>query len=186
MSNTALTAILAGLAGIVLTGGIQTGVSIANRLRQARTAARLLYMDLWWAGLAMGGARRRNRWNPLIDWEMFTSTWPTNREPLATVLGTEDFLAVSAAFMAIDHLRRIRAADLAEQSSQVASPHIFNARDQIETYRAYVQRAMLIVHRASFTWRERSDGGHLLGQEASVGSPPSAPEYDVSFLGIAD
>jgi hypothetical protein len=131
-------------------------------------------MVLVWVGGAMEAADRDHWWNPRIDWDTFMTAWKDNSAALATALDTKDFLIVSGAFMGIDQTRLIRAADLAEEAAQRPSdPPVFGASGILPLYRANVQAALVIVNRASFTWRERSDGAHLPGEREAKGEPPS-------------
>lgn len=169
------TALIGALAGIVLTGGAQTIIALFDRRRGARVAARLIYMDLAWAALAVDAARNAQNWSDGVDWDAFTEAWPEQREALAMVLSTTDFLHVASAFTAIHQLRAIRAVDYAAQRPPGHPPPFTAPNELFEAYGPNIQGAMLIVHRASFTrwerWRDESAKGEL----EAVNGPPGSP-----------
>lgn len=173
--SAALIGALGGLAGIVLTGGAQTVIALFDRRRGARVAARLIYMDLVWAGLAVDAARNAQNWNDRVDWDAFTAAWPEQREPLARVLSTTDFLTVASALTAIHQLRVIRAGDFAAERPPGHPPPFTAPNELFEVYGPNIQVAMLIVHRASFTRWERWRGEAAKGELEAVSGPPGSP-----------
>lgn len=157
--STALVGFLGIIAGGILSGGIQTTIAWRDRVRAGRMAARLVYMDLWRAGLALGSARSERRWNPRIDWDTLTATWAEHREALAYVLPTASILTVASAFTAIEQAREIRMADLRTQAERPTGTEVFTADDSmLATYDANLVTAMRIVHDAAFTWYEHRHG----------------------------
>lgn len=157
--STALVGFLGVIVGGVLSGGIQTTIAWHDRIRAGRMAARLIYMDLWRAGLALGSARNERRWNPRIDWDTLTATWAEHREALAYVLPTASILTVASTFTAIEQARTIRAADLTTQAERPTGTVVFTADDSmLQTYDANLGAAMLVVHDAALTWYERRHG----------------------------
>lgn len=157
--STALVGFLGVIAGGILSGGIQTAIAWRDRARAGRMAARLIYMDLWRAGLALGSARNDRGWNPRIDWDMLTATWAEHREALAYVLPTTSILTIASAFTAIEQAREIRTDDLKTQAEHPTGTVVFTAHDSmLAIYDANLVTAMRIVHDAAFTWSEHRHG----------------------------
>lgn len=179
----ALIGVLGVLGGVILTGGVQLGVAVIDRRRNARVAARLLYMHLWWARQSMEAAFDEGVWNPNIDWEVFNAAWAAQRTALAFALKTEAFLTVAGAFTSIEQLAMTRANDL----SNPQQPSFSLIKSEVAAaYRKYVEGALLIVNWASFTRGERRKGLHLPNQRKAESRPPGATGKDLGLLLITD
>jgi hypothetical protein len=109
--STAVAALIGVIAGAIVTGGIQSTVAWFDRGLAARSAARLLYMQLYEAQFAIEDLQERRSWEAMItDWTSFGKGWDRHCEDLARVLGTKDFLVVSSAFSSLANLARGRMA----------------------------------------------------------------------------
>jgi hypothetical protein len=153
--STALTALAGVIAGSIVTGGVQSAIASFDRRRSSRIAARLLYMQLWWAKNAVNGLSAELAWNSRIDWERFVSSWIEHRVRLAQRLGTPDFLAVSTAFTCVEQLALFKSDDLANLAASPSAPALGpNVLGFAAKYDPYIRRAMVILNRASWGWWE--------------------------------
>jgi hypothetical protein len=152
----------AGLIGLVVgaaaSGSVQSYLARADRRRDARSAARLLYMQLHGAQGAVEDLLKLQSWDQMItDWDAYGAAWEKHSEALARVLNTTDFHTVSSAFSCIASLARSRAA--ATRAKEAPPPSGTTPTFAVNTtlyiiYRANVEAAKVIVFRVSFTWWE--------------------------------
>jgi hypothetical protein len=183
LTSTELVGVLSGLGGIVLAGGLQTVLAVLERRRNARVAGRLLYMHLWWARQTMEAVFNEGVWDSNADWDVFQAAWDGQRAALAHALTTKRFLVVAGAFTSLEQLAMTRANDLANPSGPIFSPI---RSDYADVYRSYVEHAILILNRASFTWWERQRGFHESSERETKGRSPSATGDDRGLLLIGD
>lgn len=105
--ETAIIGFLGVIAGGVVTGGVQAVTGYFDRRLSSRSAARLLYMNLYAAGYAIQDLEQAQAWLPTVtDWDAFGVAWDRHSEALSRRLGTKDFIAVSSAFSVISLLAR--------------------------------------------------------------------------------
>jgi hypothetical protein len=183
--STAVIGFLGVIAGAIVTGGIQLVVAWLDRRRASRTAARLLYMQLWWAHNAIDGLLTDNAWNPHIDWHRFTSAWAEHRADLARMLKTKNFMIASAAFTALEQLSLCREEDMARPEAPSLSP---TALDLTRIYDSHVQGAKVVLNRASFgwwEWRIRRNLAHKSQSEAE-GRPPHSQNSRIGGVSTVD
>jgi hypothetical protein len=175
--STAVIGLLGVIAGAIVTGGVQLLVAWFDRRRASRAAARLLYMQLWWAHNAIDGLLTDNAWNPHIDWGRFISAWVELRAGLARVLKTANFMRASAAFTAIEQLSLCRADDMAQPGAPSLSP---TTLDLARIYDSHVQRAKVVLNQASFGWWEWRIRRNLAkkSQREAEGRPPRSSSSD--------
>jgi hypothetical protein len=177
-----MTTVVAALLGVVvgglLSGAVQMTVAWRERQRAGRVAARLLYMHLWWAEGGLDLTVKAQGWSDLADWEGACAAWAEQRVALAGALNTNDFLVIAAAFTGIERLRKWSAADLAAKPAGEGAVAPFSGGPLISTYRPYIQKAMLIVHRASFSRWERLWGKAKPGEGETIRHPPRPPIKD--------
>jgi hypothetical protein len=83
--------------GAVASGAVQAALARAERRRDGRNAARVLYMQLHDAEKAVSDLRALRDWAEMItDWDAYAETWAQYRDPLASVLNTNAFAKVVA------------------------------------------------------------------------------------------
>jgi hypothetical protein len=151
--STALVGLIGVIAGALVSGGVQSAVSRVDRARDARSAARLLYMQLHEAQQAIEDLQDRQNWFEMItDWTSFGAAWERHCEALARVLRTVDFMYVSSAFACLASLGRARDRDL-NTATGWSVPE-----GTLELYRANVQAAKRPILEAAFTRREKRKG----------------------------
>jgi len=147
--------------GALVSGGVQAALARFDRRLDARSSARLLYMRLHEAHLAIEELRPRRDWDKMItDWGSFGVAWDKHSESLARALKTKDFETVSAAFSGLASLARAK-----DRDAQRTPPPPFGVPDEnLALWAANAEVARQIVYGASFTrwekWRgEDSAGG---------------------------
>lgn len=160
--STALIGFLGVIVGALVSGGVQSVVGRVDRARDARSAARLLYMQLHEAQQAIEDLAVRRDWSEMItDWTSFGTAWDRHAEALAGVLGTREFMKVSSAFGCLASLARSRARD-GESAWSVPD-------GTLELYRTTVQAAKRPILEHSFTRKEKKDGQHEGPLKTEVG-----------------
>jgi hypothetical protein len=148
-----------GVGGVVLgafgSGAVQAYLAWSERERDARSAARILYMQLHTAEGAIEDLLRLQDWDRMVtDWHDFGRTWDKHSEGLARTINTIDFHVVSSAFSCIASLARVRdAAAAANEAKPPRTPPGING-DLYMIYRANIAAAKKVAFRASFTSRE--------------------------------
>lgn len=110
-------------------------------------------------------------WDRYGDWDGFDPAWIEHRRELARVLNTKDFLVLSSTVMGIASLGEIRAEDLTTTSPTLRAPLSEQGREQLVVYDPYVQRALRIVHGASFTKLDKSGEKRNAGSDLSTVTP---------------
>jgi len=159
------------LVGAVGSGGVQSYLSRADRRRDGRHAARIVFTTMHEAEATILAVRPRRSWEAMItDWESFGLAWSQYRDQLTHVLDTKQFAYVDSAFACMASLSRSRARDLAEAPPSGAPPR-FNPPDEILGIYLYaVQRAKLIVLEASFRgWQKRARREAVAEQRPAIG-----------------
>jgi hypothetical protein len=149
----------AGLVGLVVgavaSGGVQSYLSRADRRRDARSGARLLYMQLHAARSAVEDLRQRRDWGQMItDWDAYGASWDRHSEKLAAVINTTRFHLVSSAFGCIASLARSKERETSQPPSTLGAPTFGPPDDLLAVYEANIEAAKRIVLRASFRWWE--------------------------------
>jgi hypothetical protein len=145
------------LVGAVVSGGVQATLARLDRGRDARGAARLLYMELSGAQGAIEDLQGRVDWDLMItDWDAYGTAWAKYAESLAGVLDTESFHSVSLAFASMARLAQAHAADAKRPPPPPGGQPNFSPPAAIlEKYRDNVKAAKSIAFQASFTWWEK-------------------------------
>jgi hypothetical protein len=182
--STAVVGLLGVVAGAIVTGGVQLTIARFDRRRASRTAARLLYMQLWWAHNAMDRILENDAWDPRVEWGRFIDAWIEYRADLAQKLTTKHFLIVSAALTGIEQIGLCRADDLAQPTPDGTPSFSAAVPDLVRIYNPYVQRAKVVLNRASFGWWEwrirRSDAHASQGEAES--HPRRTAMHDASNI----
>ena len=176
--TTIVAALLGVIGGALLSGAVQMTIAWRARQRAGRVAARLLYMHLWWAEAALDLSVRAQAWSDFADWGGACAAWGKHREALAGALNTSDFLLAAAAFIGIERLCKWTAADLAAKPTGAGAMAPFSGGPLISIYRPYIQGAMLIVDRASYTRWERVRGKAKASEGDAIRHPPRPPIKD--------
>jgi len=145
----------AGLIGLVVgavaSGRVQSYLARADRRRDARSGARLLYMQLHNAKSAIRDLRQRRDWEQMItDWDAYGTSWDQHSEKLARTINTTHFHVVSSAFGCLASLARSKATDAA----QLLKPEFEPSDKVLAVYEANVEAAKRITLGASFRWWE--------------------------------
>lgn len=154
-----LDAALIGLiVGAVASGGVQATLAQWDRNRDARSAARLLYLHLHEAHKAVREIRKYRDWDRMItDWDTYGRAWDTHAEKLARVLDTGTFMAVASAFASLASLARSHAKS-AEETVPPGTPRNFSVSDdQLTLYEFLVEAAGDMILNASRTRGEMRD-----------------------------
>jgi hypothetical protein len=149
-TDSAIIAVGGILVGALISGGLQALGARSSRARAARAAARILYLDLRNAEHAVRDLITSHAWDGLItDWSQFEDVWVRYQQPLATALGTDDFMYVSSAFQCINSVRLAHDTDL-------QTPGQFDPTDEIlRDYVSRIRRAQRIVLLKSFETLDR-------------------------------
>jgi hypothetical protein len=163
MTSTLVTVIV-GVGGVVFgaasAGVVQSAIARVDRSREARAAARVLYIDLLQASTVIAFVRDSGVWAVRSDW--FVESWAEHRTALALVLDTELFLAVSGAFHLLGgQLRQMHEVEKLLAGDTKPAPLTAEGRRLLEQAAGIVDAAMAIIYAASFTWRERRRGLEL-------------------------
>lgn len=136
-----------------------------DRRLSARSSARLLFIELHIVDEAIGELLKNPNWSRMItDWHKPGAMWEKHREALARVLGTDDFLEVSAAFSSIESLASVRDLD-AERPTPLlgAAPHFSIPDGILDSYGTQTETAMRIILKAAYTrWEIRRGKASLL------------------------
>lgn len=148
----------AGLIGLVVgavaSGGVQAALSWFDRDRDARSAARLLYMKLDSADVALKALEDHNAWIPAaLDFRQYTVAWEKRSDALSRVLKSADAIAVDKAFGLLDAVAMKKAEDQAA-AKPGEEPRFTFPLDLVGAYRLKVQAAAHIVCVAAYTKRE--------------------------------
>jgi hypothetical protein len=148
----------AGLIGLVVgalaSGGVQAALAWSDRDRDARSAARLLYMKLDSADVALKALEDHHAWVPVgLDFRQYTAAWEKRSDALSRVLKSADAIAVDKAFGLLDAVAMKKAEDEAAAKSGEEPPFTFPL-DVLDAYRLQVQAAASIVRLAAYTKRE--------------------------------
>jgi hypothetical protein len=158
--STALAGLLGVIAGAMVTGGVQASLSWLERRREARSSARLLYMELNVAGEGVEFLHEAENWSRIsVDFRDIDRTWRAHRERLAHIVGTDDFLKVAAAFSSIAALAQSR-----EKAEQHAPPGLAGApKHRVPEgiragYSGHVEAARVVLAEAAYTWTEKRLG----------------------------
>lgn len=163
--DTALIGLVGVIAGAILTGGIQATVGWFDRRLSARSSARLLFMEMHIANDAIGELLKNPNWSRMIiDWHEPGMMWEKHREALARVLGTDDFLKVSATFSSIANLARARDLDAERATPSPGGSLPFSVpNDVLDSYGTQTETAMRIILKAAYTrWEIRRGKASLL------------------------
>lgn len=150
----------AGLIGLVVgavaSGSVQSYLARADRRRDARSGARLLYMELHGAKSAVSDLRPRRDWSQMItDWNAYGASWDRHNEKLANAINTTRFHIVSSAFGCIASLARSKERDTSQPPPEPSEPPNFGPSDDLlAIYEANIEAAKRIVLKASFRWWE--------------------------------
>ncbi len=155
--DAALTGLVGVTAGALLSGSVQSVAGWRERKRNARSSARLLYMELHNSAEMIEVLKTARAWErAMIDWHEPGATWKEHREALAGVLGTDEFLDVSAAFSYIAILATVRDAQAKQPGSDPDEPSVFGFPDAaLDFYGSQAQAAKAIALKAALTWREQ-------------------------------
>lgn len=150
-----LEAALIGLVvGAVASGSVQAALAWFDRDRDARSAARLLYMKLDTADLALKALEDHNAWIPAgLDFRQYTAAWEKRSDALSRVLKSADAIAVDKAFGLLDAVAMRKAEDQAA-AKPGEEPSLGLPMDVVRAYRLQVQAAARIVRVAAYTKRE--------------------------------
>jgi hypothetical protein len=146
-------ALLAGLIGVVGTavagGGVTSTLAYLDRGRAARSACRLIYVQLHDAQAAINDLRERRDWGQMItDWDSYDRSWDKYSDDIVQVLDTTDSATLATAFACLNSLARSKAHHVIGAS--------FDPPDALlHLYARVVNRARLLALGASFTKRER-------------------------------
>lgn len=150
----------AGLIGLVVgtvaSGSVQSYLARADRRRDARSGALLLYMQLHSAKGAVSDLRPRRDWAQMItDWDAYAAAWDKHSEKLAGALNTTRFHVVSAAFGCLASLARSKERDTSQPPPKPGEPPNFGPADELlAIYEANIEAAKRITLDASFRWWE--------------------------------
>jgi len=144
------------MVGGIASGGVQSYLARADRKRDARSGARLLYMQLHDAQAAVNDLRPRRDWGQMItDWDAYGTAWDRHSEKLANSTNTIRFHVVSSAFGCIASLARSKERDTSQPSPTSGEPPRFGpADDLLALYEANIEAAKRITLTASFRWWE--------------------------------
>jgi hypothetical protein len=143
--------------GAIMTGSVQTVLAFNTRRLESRTAARLLHSTLVEVLAVVDSAIATDLHGvPQDDWTRFQEPWQQQKDALARVLKTIDFIDVSNAFMGLSRLARLRTSYFAALGQGVTLP-TDPAKERIilRQYREIIWDAEKIVWAAAFPWRER-------------------------------
>jgi hypothetical protein len=140
--------------GALASGSVQSYLARADRRRDARSAARLLYMQLHGARKAVDDLRPRRDWGRMItNWNAYGVAWERYSESLAHTLNTTSFHMVSAAFECIASLALARDRDM-DPTSQGAQLKFDPTDGLLAMYIDTIDAAKQILLRHSFRWWE--------------------------------
>jgi hypothetical protein len=149
-----LEAALIGLVvGAVASGSVQAALAWFDRDRDARGAARLLYIKLHSADAALKTLEEHHAWLPAgLDFRQYTAAWEQRADALARVMKSEDAIDVDHAFALMDAIAMNKAEDEATKTGE--EPAFTFPLEALSLYRSQLQAAKRIVHRAAYTKRE--------------------------------
>lgn len=166
--GTALVGIAGVIVGGVVTGGVQVVLGSHARKLESRTAARLLFVALLEARIAMEAAKDFSGWQPpSLDWGQFGYAWAEHRSALARALGTVDFITASFAFSRIAHIATIRADHRDPLPPGVAGWNFTPVIPIIDQYLPFLKAAEQVVWQAAFTGVEKA--------RKRMPTPPASP-----------
>jgi hypothetical protein len=152
-----------GLAGVVVgavgSGVVQALLARLDRNRDARAAARLLWMKLHSADAALRALQIEKAWLPAnLDFAQYMAAWEQRSDALSRVLKSKAALDVDAAFSLMDAVAMAKAEDEAT-AKESGEPLGFGlAMDVLALYRREVEAAKAIVYYAAFTKLENRRG----------------------------
>jgi hypothetical protein len=156
-----LVTLLIGLiVGALASGIAQSVLARLDRNRDARAAARLLYMKLHSADAARRALQINKAWVPAnLDLAQYMVAWEQRSDALSHVLKSKAAIDVDAAFSLMDTVAMKKAEDEAA-AKKANEPLGFSfPMDVLAIYRREVEAAKLIVHHAAFTkiehWRRK-------------------------------
>lgn len=153
-----------GLAGVVVgavgSGVVQALLARLDRNRDARAAARLLWMKLHSADAALRSLQIEEAWLPAnLDFAQYMKAWEQRADALSRVLKSRSTLSVDAAFALLDAVAMKKAEDEATAEAQGTPVGFTLPMEVVAGYRETVEAATTIVHYAAFTkiekWRRR-------------------------------
>jgi hypothetical protein len=150
----------AGLIGLVVgtvaSGSVQSYLARADRRRDARSGALLLYMQLHSARGAVSDLRPRRDWGQMVtDWNAYGASWDKHSEKLAGAINTTRFHVVSSAFGCLASLARSKERDTSQPPPQPGEPPVFGPVDDLlAIYEANIEAAAKITLKASYRWWE--------------------------------
>jgi hypothetical protein len=144
------------LVGAVGSGAVQAILARFDRRRGGRDAARVLYLELHEAGMAIHELRPRRDWDEMVtDWESFGTAWAEYRDQVTHVLSTPEFAHVDSAFACMRTLARAWRRDTLKPPPTPGQPPNFDPSDEIlARYLDVVEGAKRIVLGSSFRWWE--------------------------------
>jgi hypothetical protein len=158
VNEPALVAVI-GVGGVVVgavgSGAGQGYAARADRRRDGRHAARVLYVQLHSAQQCIEGIREERDWDEMVtDWSLYPAAWARYGDNLSHILSTIDFARVASAFECLTSLMNARAYDGAQPREPAAGP-VFNPPDDLLVgYVRSVNGAKRVVLDASFRRRE--------------------------------
>ena len=105
----ALVGFVGVIAGALVSGGVQAALAYNARRLESRTAARMLYMNLFEAHSQMHRILAASDWRVSSasdlefggSWQRFESSWEIHQEALARVLDADSFFSVTLALTSI-------------------------------------------------------------------------------------
>jgi hypothetical protein len=164
----------AGLIGLVVgavaSGSVQAALAWFDRDRDARSAARLLYVKLDSADVALKALEDHDAWVPIaLDFRQYTAAWEKRSDALSRVLESGDAIAVDRAFGLLDAVAMRKEEDQAA-AEPGKEPGFTLPLDIVRAYRLQVQAAAHIVRVAAYTKREIRRGDFPEVIEGSDGS----------------
>lgn len=150
---------LVGLVGVavggIVTGGVQSYSSWAQRRLAARSAARLVRIALLSAQAEITTVITYGRWNTTAeDWFSYGEEWAERQRYLADVLSANDFEQVALTFVLIETAARARRAVLTDPPPEGSSGWTFDP-EPARLAVAGCQIVLPTLAAASRTWRER-------------------------------
>jgi hypothetical protein len=148
-----LVAALIGLiVGALASGTAQFVLARLDRNRDARAAARLLYMKLHSADAALRALQIEEAWLPAnLDFAQYMVAWEQRSDALSRVLKSKDALDVDAAFSLMDTVAMAKAEDEATAKESTEPLGFSLLMDVLAIYRREVEAAKVIVYYAAFT-----------------------------------
>jgi hypothetical protein len=144
------------VAGAIGSGIVQAYLAHLDRRRAARGAARLLFVTLLEARIAMEAVRDLQGWQPAsLDWEQYGRVWAEHRKAIARSLNTIDVLAASAAFSNIARIALIREDHRDPLPAGARAWDIGPTIRIINRYLPIIAKAEDVIWDAGFTWLEK-------------------------------